>query len=428
MQTQNENQINIKMSKFKTFESVKFWMDGIANRKESTKSSYLQNMRHFCEIVGYNPDQLYEMRKQDLKSEDERAKYRMENLLKAYIANLDKQGKGIGTMKNHYAAVRSFFEYNRVKLDLRRADAPSGEGIGKEPAEKVQIRLMIDVADPFRFRCLISFLKDIGWRLSDVLALKWGDINDMGDGFWNFKKVTKKETVVANGFAGPETTHLMKLYRAKREKAGETISDDSPLFKSEKGKHYKSLPHVSQKISGIAKLVNAKNVSAHSLRKYFQNTFETPELHIQKTWIKQMMGKKLNPGDRPYVEHRTEKLFQAYKRAYDKLRLIEIVKPEEEKTLEAMKELYARITGKDPAKLIIKIQRTRKWRKLGFKERMEAYSEEIEKAKQKNETATNGGNGCHKIISESELLPLLDAGWEIVKELSNGHIVVCLKT
>jgi integrase len=424
MSTQNEKQMkNIEMSEFKTFESVKFWMDGIANRKESTKVSYLRNMRRFCEAISFNPDQLYEMRKQDLKSEDERAKYRMENLLKRYIADLDKQGKGIGTLKNHYAAVRSFFEYNRVKLDLRRADAPSGEGIGKEPAEKIQIRHMIDVAEPFRFRCLISFLKDIGWRLSDVLALKWGDVNDMGEGFWNFKKVTKKETVVANGFVGPETTHLMQLYRVKREKAGETISDDSPLFKSEKGKHYKSLPHVSQKIGNMARLVNAKNVSAHSLRKYFKNTLETPELHIQKTWIKQMMGKKLNPGDKPYVEHRTEKLLKAYKRAYEKLRLIEIVKPEEEKALEAMKELYAKITGKDPAKLLITVERLKRWRRLEFKEQMKLFSEEIEKEKRK--TATNGGSmDCQQIVSEGELSTLLAEGWRVAAVLPSGKVVV----
>jgi len=408
--------------KFEEYESVKYWMAGIANRAESTKIHYLRQMKRFCRAVGYNPDQLYKMRKRDLEGKDDRAKYRMENMLKTHISDLEKQGKSIGTLKNSYAAVRSFFEYNRVKLDLKRADAPSGEGIGKEPADKTEIKRMVDVAEPFKFRCMVTFLKDIGWRLSDVLALKWGDINDMGDGYWNFKKVTRKEAVLANGFVGPETTDLMKLYRNKREQAGEVITEDSPLFASRRGGHYKSLPAVSTKISDTAQLVGAKNVSAHSLRKYFQNTLETPELHIQKTWIKQMMGKKLNPGDKPYVEHKTEKLFQAYKRAYEKLRLIEIVKPEEEKALEAMKELYAKITGKDPARLLI-VERSRRWRPLEFKEQMELFSKEIEKEKRK--TATNGGFAdCQRIVEEQELPTLLAEGWRVAAVLPSGKVVI----
>lgn len=411
--------------KFEDCKSIKFWMAGIANRSESTKATYLAHMKRFCKAVGHDPDELYEMRKQDLKSEDEREHYRMENMLKVHISELEKQGKSIATLKNRYASVRSFFDYNRVKLDLRRADAPSGESIGKNPAEKAQIKKMIDVADPFKFRCLVSFLKDIGWRLSDVLTLKWGDINDMDDGYWNFKKITKKKKVKANGFVGPETTELMKLYRNKRERAGEVITDNSPLFLSEKdGGHYKSLTFVSWKISNIAELAGARNVSAHSLRKYFQHTLEAPELHIQKTWIKQMIGKKLNPGDAPYVEHRTEKLFQAYKRAYEQLSLIEVVKSEDAEINNLINLAIARGMPPEKATRLREVWRSKKMIPRECAKDLHEKLKSLDEGKTEPNGGCANGHNCQKIVSEDELPTCLANGWRVSAVLPSGRVVV----
>jgi len=408
---------------FNEYESIRYWMDTLATRSKNTKDNYRGQLRLFCKAINMTPDELIQKRKDDLKSNDLYKRHRIEILLKKNIAELQKQDKSIATLKKRYAAVRSFFECHYMRLELLRTDAPSGESIGKEPADKEQIRKMIDVADPLKFRCMISFLKDIGWRISDVLRLKWSDINDMGDGFWHFKKLTKKKHVVANGFVGPETTGLMELYRKKRERRGEKIDNDSPLFLSEMGGHIKSIPWVSQKIGDIARMIGAKDVSAHSLRKFFQNTLEAPELHIQKTWIKQMMGKKLNPGDKPYVQHRVEKLFEAYKRAYDHLRIIETVSLVElQKRQIIVEELTGKLMAGTP--LTDKDHKNiRRYRiRLGFK------------PKKKQRTEPNGGceNGVNcgerfEQIPEANLLEYLRQGWQIVKETNNGKEVIVRK-
>jgi hypothetical protein len=69
-------------------------------------------------------------------------------------------------------------------------------------------------------------------------------------------------------------------------------------------------------------------------------------------------------------------------------------------------------------------------------EEIEAIQNEIRKfivhpIKIKEDTGnsdTNTSNNCKKykskIVSEDELLPYLDEGWDVVKELSNGKIVI----
>jgi integrase len=412
------NAKEVENVEFDEYDSIKYWMDGLATRAENTRKYYKRHLRSFCETINMTPDEIIQQRREDLKSDDLYKRHRFEMLLRKDIARLNEQGKSIGTQKNHYAAIRSFFEYHYMRLELRRTDAPSGESIGKEPADRDQIRKMMDAADPLKFRCMISFLKDIGWRLNDVLRLKYGDINDMDDGFWNFKKVTRKKRVVATGFVGPETTELMELYRKKRERAGEKIDDNSPLFLSNKGGLIKSVPWVSEKISSIARLVGAKNVSAHSLRKYFQNTLETPELHIQKTWIKQFMGKRINPGDQPYVEHRTEKLFEAYKRAYNHLRVIQTTSLADiQKRQQISEQLTDKLmqgepfTDEDRANI----------KRYGIRLRERAGRPMLSD----NADCPDGKNcPVFKEVNESELLSHLRDGWRITHHLQNGKVII----
>jgi len=403
------------------YKTVQYWMDALANRAETTKMSYLKHLKAFCESVGKSPDELVAQRKQDLKTDDLYVRHRTEMSLKKHIAELEDEGSSISTQKLRYAAIRSFFQCHYMALELLRSDAPSGEPIGKEPANKQEIRRMIDIAEPFKFRCLISFLKDCGWRLGDVLSLTWNDINDMGEGFWNFRKLTEKRRVVGNGFVGPETTELMKLYRKKRQDAGEEITPQSPLFKSEKG-GFLTLTWVSHKLSKTAESVGAKNVSAHSLRKYFQRTLENPELRIHKPWIKQFMGKKIIGSDRPYVEDRTEKLFEAYKQGYNGLRLE--AKPPDEKQRRIQSILdNARMLGKSEEE----IERI----KLLVMRREVTHPDEVIKLLQNEaEDSTedcSDGEHCNEQfeeINESELLSYLRQGWRVAHKLENVRVIV----
>jgi len=415
------------------FDSIKYWLKALANRSEGTREIYVYNFKFFCDYIGKSPDELIKQRDSDLKEEDPRDKYRIENDVKSYMATLESKGESFGSRNTKYAAIRSFFDSNYRKLEgLRRTDAPSGENIGKRIPEKTEVKAAMSVAKCLRDRCLISFAKDCGWRLGDIARLTWGEIEDLGDGFWHFKKITKKRKIKAFGFVGPETTKLMKLYRAKRErgtlKGGrgippETITNESSLFVTSKPENGEFKPLiVRQMIRIISKAfsdADLKDLSGHSLRKYFETSLEDPKLHIRTNWIKRYMGKKISANMEPYVEKRVKKLFEAYISAYDNLSLEEKTVDERQRRIQAILD-NARMLGKSEDE--IERIRTMVVRK-GI-----SVEEVIEILKGKD-NAKNCANGEHcepafKEINESELLVHLQNGWKIEYKTSNGSVIV----
>lgn len=175
------------------FDSVKYWLKTLANRSEGTKELYVYNLKFFCDYIEKNPDKLIKQRDSDLEAKDPRDKYRIENDVKAYMATLEREGESFGSRNAKYAAIRSFFEQNYRKLEgLKRTDAPTGENIGKRMPEKSEIISAMSVAKCLRDRALISFAKDCGWRIGDIARLNWGELEDLGNGFWHFKKITQK--------------------------------------------------------------------------------------------------------------------------------------------------------------------------------------------------------------------------------------------
>ena len=421
------------------FESVRYWLETLATRVRGTKRVYLYSFKQFCEWIGKSPDELTAQRKTDLKAEDPREKYRIENNVRSYMAHLNDKKASYGKKTQTYAAIKSFFENNYLKLDgLRRQDAPSGESFGKRIPEKSEIKMAMDVAKTVRDRALISFAKDCGWRISDIAGLAFGRIQEMEKGYWFFQEITQKRKVKAQSFVGPETTNLMALYRKQRERGTmrgdrgippEKITDDSPLFVVYGGKAGKDFRPMNAARMGkvIGKtFIDAgfNDLSAHSLRKYFQSSLENPELRIHKTWIKQFMGKKLTASDQPYVENRPRKLFEAYKSAYNNLRLEEAMSIARlEKRQQIMEELASKLMSGKPLSEEDRLNIKRY--DIRLLTQMEPPKVKSVKRKTKqNGGCANGQNCTFKQIHEDELLAYLNNGWQIIHNLQNGRVII----
>jgi integrase len=412
--------------KFEEYTSITQWMEVLANRAEGTRSNYRYYFSKFCEMLSLIPDKVLAKRIEDLKSEDRHIQHHFETQLKKFYP----QFKSYGAQQTAYAAVRSFFACHYVELKMLRSDAPTGENMGKRIPEKSEIRAMMDHATSIRDRAVISFAKDIGWRLSDICRLKWGDKTDMGDGFWSFQILTKKMKARANGFMGPETTRLMEAYKKSRGKGTkkippEIITDETPLFAVYGGRR-KDLQRVRSMnqdwltlvLGKIARRVGLENVSGHSLRKYFQSTLEKPELHIQKTWIKQMMGKKLNPSDKPYVENRTRKLFEAYRNAYPALCIHETqdyqVRLAEARILTELEHLAPHLRSR----MLDRIKETMPMNVQAMIETSPRILEVLQQARKEDE------EDCQRVVEEDELTQYLTQGWKVQAVLPSGKIVI----
>jgi len=107
---------------------VQNWLDRISSHE--TRSTYGQCLQAFCEWTRKTPEQLLEMRRKELKSDSEEAKFATLNLLQSFIlkgtysdkrrghegriANVGESGKK--RRESFYISVRSFFMHNRLPL------------------------------------------------------------------------------------------------------------------------------------------------------------------------------------------------------------------------------------------------------------------------------------------------------------------------
>lgn len=400
---------NMKLEEFRQQESVQYWMDTLATRKQSTKDVYIRNFRLFCEWLGERPDEIIKQRKSDLESDDLKIKHRYEVKLKQYIAELRDKGLAIGTQQSRYNAARSFFDSHYMSLELRRSDAPSGESIGSRILEKAEVRKMIDAAPNLKWRTFISFAKDCGWRIGDIRTLTWGDLNKIEKDYRYFLKITGKRKIAGIGFIGPETVKLLELYRKQREERGGQIRDSSLLFPSRLGGQL-TVEAISGMVSKLADMVGANNVTAHSLRKYFRANMEGAG--VPDTWIKTMIGKKGGGSTGPYTVRRPKKLLEGgrdkhgYKHGYSALRLEEQAIDERQRRIESILDT-ARLLGKSDEEIAkIREMISREKAKLGMLPPPEKVAEWLKEAEKRTET--NGGSlDCQRKVSEQEPPQLL---------------------
>lgn len=266
----------------------------------NTKKHYRLSLNQFCEWMGKTPDELVALARESKKaSEDPRETLFMEGKVRQYLQYLKGKGLSDGSRRIKYAAIKSFFEINLVPLSMGRGDRPNGESSGSNIPTREDVRRMLNVAKSRQYRAALLLAKDTGLRISDLLKLTW-NYRDMGEGYWCWDKVTtQKEGVVATVFIGPETTEFLKTL----PREGERIL---PIA-------YQTLANA---LCGIIKEAGLAGISPHGLRKFYSVGLEAGR--VPDSWRGRMMGKKIGP----YDEVRVERLFAAYKSAYDNLRVL----------------------------------------------------------------------------------------------------------
>jgi len=280
-------------------DSMAYWSEQIVNRSEGTKRMYMHHFSKFLKWIGKKPDDLIELQQNSLESNgDPRENNVLEVQVRKYLHYLQEKGNSDSHRRLALASIKSFFRSNYCSLKMNSGDSPKGEAMGSEIPEKEDIIRMIQFAKSQIYRTAILCLKDSGLRVSDLVRLRWKDIVDLGNGFYSFKIVTKKRKVVATPFLGEEATSMLNILDRKDERIFPISS--------------KTLSNAICNICGQAEL---KKLSAHGLRKFFN--VELQQARVPREWRYQMMGKKTGA----YDENRSGKLFEAYKEAYNHLRI-----------------------------------------------------------------------------------------------------------
>jgi len=284
--------------------SVKEFLDSITNKH--TKKEYRYGIKKFCDWFEETPEEILEMRKNDLiptQNEDiieskNRAK-RFEKEIERFHAHLIDKGYSINTARTSTLGIRQLFRYYQMPIQLR-----TGSRVSKTvkttksfPLRIEHIRSMFAVAD-LRERALLATATDLALRISDFRNVKKTDLPDLNqEPPIAFDVMTGKENVVAYGFLSSETVELLKVY-LKTIKGKE----NQHLFPSN-GKRAISEDRIN---SWLKKLANkaginlqGKQLSFHCFRKMFLSA--SIDSGIGLTAGKKMCGKAIGKSDDTYL-------------------------------------------------------------------------------------------------------------------------------
>jgi len=317
--------------------SVKEFLDSITNKH--TKKEYRYGIKKFCDWFEETPEEILEMRKNDLiptQNEDfieskNRAK-RFEKEIERFHAHLIDKGYSINTARTATLGIRQLFRYYQMPIQLR-----TGSRVSKTvkttksfPLRIEHIRFMFAVAD-LRERALLATATDLALRISDFRNVKKTDLPDLNqEPPISYDLMTSKEDVIANGFLSAETVELLKVYLR-------TIEDKENLYLfPSNGKRPISEDRINswlKKLAGKAGInTQGKRLSFHCFRKMFLSA--SIDSGIGLTAGKKMCGKAIPKSDDTYLTN--VKLREKFIQLKKVLTIQQTFKPENHERLEQL--------------------------------------------------------------------------------------------
>lgn len=230
--------------------------------------------------------------------------------------------------KEIYNAINKFFALNGIVVKLDRMETLS-RMIRAVPTDKRkpshdELRLILQNISESRIRALYLFTKDSGLRISDVVATKYGDIEnglESVDGFGGFIKRQEKTDAFALPCFGPESVEALKAWIKDWEQIkGRRIEDDDPVFinvidlpKSKKGEGMSAdnaTALINLRISNIG--LKGK-ISTQGLRYFYQSEMEK---ELSKNFIAKLQGRTIGDSTKHYSKHDVDDCLEQYKKGY----------------------------------------------------------------------------------------------------------------
>jgi len=310
------------------FQEVETWLKTISSQSSVI---YLNALKRFCEWCGKNPQELILQRDKELKNDDPNDRTGIRDLLLDFRHHLEHIGLAPKTINTYDGAIRSFFTSvlgKRGIVNIRNYKDRSISHIKDLVPTLEELKKMLDAVNlEEKFRIL--FIAQTGMRVSDAIALKFGDIRrelELGNIPLAIRFSPQKDRELIGErvtFLGSDGVEILKQYLTWREKQGETLTDDSPLFVGRTKKQNKrKIIHIAsaafnETIRESAKKASIGNdngkygrIRTHSLRKFFitQMTNHGMEDKI----VNFLTCHKLSEVDCVYWNRRVDTLRQIY--------------------------------------------------------------------------------------------------------------------
>ena len=202
------------------------FIDSIDN--EITKRSYRYSINYFMNFLRIS-------RYEDLISLSSDTK-KLEGFIRDYITYMRQDRKlSSATVSVRIAAISHFYEMNDVIINWRELKKFKGRhrNITEDrPYTRDEIKKLVDVA-PLRDKAIILLMASSGVRRGAIPFLRVRDITRI-DEYKQYKiNVYKKEQESYITYCTPECTKFIEQYMKWRERLGEKITPNTPLFRTE---------------------------------------------------------------------------------------------------------------------------------------------------------------------------------------------------
>jgi len=424
-------------------EEVRRWHENLARGSSATAVERARVLYRFLRAQGLTPSGLVNLAKQDRR--------RVEDLLSDFVGSLLNQGKSPGYVENYLKAVRSWLEYNEIRLVRKikignRADTPTIDDERVPTAD--ELRTLLCYAGE-RAKCSVSFIAFAGLR-PEVLGNERGTdglrIEDLPElkienGQVTFAKSPPMVVVRASlskirkryfTFLASEGCDYLKAYLEKRLATGQELKAESPIIAvtpgyeemgkspTNRGSFFIATRNVTREIREAIR--PRFKWRPYVLRAYFDTQLLVAENHgkISHAYRQFFMGHKgdiearytTNKGKLP--DQVIEDMRQAYARSQEYLQTAKTAETSEEKLAQAFRKQLLLVAG-------VKQEEVEKI------DLSEISDEELQDIVRKRLLGTSA-NDCpkQKVVGVGEVENYLSRGWEYVASLPKDKIIIKL--
>jgi len=414
------------------FESMKYW--DMALRAPRTKDFYFQTMSKFLQWLDKpeirTPDDLLKLPDADAVDLIRKFSYKHEQEGKEKMSQMVKT-----VFKSFFAANNRELRSPHLKV---RKISKTKKTYDRIVPTKEQVYSMADAATSLRDRAVVLTLWQSGLRNSTIRNLT---IRHVKEGLMknevplkiditpDIDKQNLRESYYT--FIDHDAIEAIRRYLKARGNISE-LDENEPLFLSNLrlGGKKKGMSDASVRraVRNAAKNagIDPQRIWPHCLRSAFYNMLVGKVDDAEREF---MFGHVMGVRTHYFAPQWVEKIKDAYQSVgWGRSR---IVMSKEDVRAEVIRALMGKLTDADLQPLAVRLGVTPREilsmiRRLGARGEKEELEGLLRIEHKDRETQTNGGNQPYesRLIGEEELCRCIDDGWELVKELSNGRILI----
>ena len=421
---------------------VQEWLEAVTERA-TTRKNYIRAMGRFMDFTGWTPKQMLEIKQQGLKQGN--PKTEVESKIVAFLRQLQRTRKIVGEgeysageVAGAKTALGSFFAFHGFQLPKKLIRLSTAAAMAIRVPEQAEIEAMINYAGGVEAKALLTVAAECPCRPRAFMGMEWSWLEPG----WESKDAVhiqippslrptesgpkKFEPIAFNGRRGVQ---ILKQLKAKQGEAKGRIWPYTPewFIITPSRIYQRAVAEQAIRPSGSAE----QPITLKSFRKYVFNAIDSAR-DISPEWRAMLKGRELGV-EKYYSKENIEKLREVYKTKIFPL----IWKAEQtidEKRLQLdMAKRILKAAGLDADHLLrIEIAK-RAPQPITTDEQLKILDDQIaqlgilkrpETGKEKKHAANGGKPFESKIVTEDELTSYLDEGWDLVRELSNGKIVI----